>query len=35
MGKFWLPGAQVEAMYDAARNAHTAGQWVTVSERGK
>jgi uncharacterized protein YfaS (alpha-2-macroglobulin family) len=35
MGKFWLPGVQVEAMYDAARNARTAGQWVQVSARGK
>lgn len=35
MGKFWLPGVHAEAMYDAARNAQTAGQWVTVSERGK
>jgi alpha-2-macroglobulin len=35
MGKFWLPGVQVEAMYDAARNARTAGQWVMVNERGK
>jgi uncharacterized protein YfaS (alpha-2-macroglobulin family) len=35
MGKFWLPGAQVEAMYDAARNAQTAGQWVQVVGRGE
>jgi alpha-2-macroglobulin len=35
MGKFWLPGAQVEAMYDAARNARTAGQWVQVVGRGE
>jgi uncharacterized protein YfaS (alpha-2-macroglobulin family) len=35
MGRFWLPGAQVEAMYDAARNARSAGQWVQVNARGK
>jgi uncharacterized protein YfaS (alpha-2-macroglobulin family) len=35
LGRFWMPGVHVEAMYDAARNASTAGRWVVVSERGK
>jgi len=35
LGRFWLPGVSVEAMYDAARNARTAGQWVSVTPRGE
>ena len=33
VGKFWLPPVSVEAMYDATRNARTAGQWVQVDGR--
>ncbi|MDR0725126.1 MAG: hypothetical protein LBF59_03845 [Prevotellaceae bacterium] len=30
VGKFYLPAAKVEAMYDGTINANTAGQWVEV-----
>ncbi len=29
-GRYYLPGWSVEAMYDAHRHAHLAGQWVEV-----
>ncbi|HXV60299.1 MAG TPA: MG2 domain-containing protein [Vicinamibacteria bacterium] len=33
LGRFYLPGVLVEAMYDASKNARTKGQWVLVAER--
>jgi alpha-2-macroglobulin len=33
LGRFWLPATSVEAMYDATRNARSAGQWVQVVDR--
>jgi alpha-2-macroglobulin len=33
LGKFWLPATSAEAMYDATRNARSAGQWVQVVDR--
>jgi uncharacterized protein YfaS (alpha-2-macroglobulin family) len=30
LGRYYLPGVSVEAMYDASRHARTAGRWVTV-----
>jgi uncharacterized protein YfaS (alpha-2-macroglobulin family) len=33
LGRYYLPGVSVEAMYDAARHARTAGRWVTVVPR--
>ncbi|MFY0685954.1 MAG: hypothetical protein JXQ90_02255 [Cyclobacteriaceae bacterium] len=32
-GKFYLPSVQAEAMYDASKQARTAGQWITVNPR--
>lgn len=29
-GRYFLPAATVEAMYEATLNANTGGQWVTV-----
>jgi uncharacterized protein YfaS (alpha-2-macroglobulin family) len=33
LGRYYLPGVSVEAMYDASRHARTAGRWVTVVPR--
>ena len=30
LGRYYLPGVLVEAMYDASKQAHTAGQWTEV-----
>jgi uncharacterized protein YfaS (alpha-2-macroglobulin family) len=30
VGKFYLPAAMVEAMYDGTINANNTGQWVEV-----
>jgi uncharacterized protein YfaS (alpha-2-macroglobulin family) len=30
LGKYYLPGASIEAMYDATRHARVKGQWVEV-----
>ncbi len=30
LGKYYLPGISVEAMYDASKYARTKGQWVQV-----
>ena len=30
LGRFYLPGVLAEAMYDASKQAHTAGQWTEV-----
>ena len=30
LGKFYLPGTTVEAMYDATQHARQKGQWVEV-----
>ncbi|MEE9614550.1 MAG: MG2 domain-containing protein [Thermodesulfobacteriota bacterium] len=35
LGKYYLPGISVEAMYDALKHARTKGQWVTVIKSGK
>ena len=32
-GRFYLPGWQVENMYDASVQARSAGRWVEVSAR--
>jgi uncharacterized protein YfaS (alpha-2-macroglobulin family) len=35
LGKFYLPGARAEAMYDETINARVAGKWISVVEPGK
>ena len=30
LGKFYLPGATIEAMYEATQHARVKGQWVEV-----
>jgi len=30
LGRFYLPGASIEAMYDANQHARLKGQWVEV-----
>lgn len=30
LGRYYLPSAAVEAMYDASNHAHTRGQWIEV-----
>jgi alpha-2-macroglobulin len=35
LGKFYLPGAGVEAMYDANQHARQRGQWVEVISQQK
>jgi uncharacterized protein YfaS (alpha-2-macroglobulin family) len=35
LGKFYLPGASIEAMYDAKQHARQKGQWVEVVTAGK
>jgi hypothetical protein len=32
LGRFYLPGVSVEAMYDASKEARIEGQWVEVSK---
>ena len=32
-GRFYLPAAKCEAMYDARKSAATAGRWVEVSDK--
>jgi uncharacterized protein YfaS (alpha-2-macroglobulin family) len=29
-GRYYLPGVQVEAMYDASKQARSAGRWTEV-----
>jgi hypothetical protein len=31
LGRFYQPGLQVEAMYDATKNARSKGQWIEVA----
>jgi alpha-2-macroglobulin len=35
LGRFYLPGAGIEAMYDAKQHARQKGQWVEVVPAGK
>ncbi len=35
LGRYYLPGISVEAMYDATQHARLKGQWVQVTARGK
>ena len=35
LGQFYLPGAGIEAMYDATQHARQKGQWVEVVPAGK
>jgi hypothetical protein len=35
LGRFYLPGANIEAMYDAKQHARQKGQWVEVVPAGK
>ena len=35
LGRFYLPGASIEAMYDAKQHARQKGQWVEVVAAGK
>jgi hypothetical protein len=30
LGRYYLPGIHVEAMYDASKNARSKGKWVEV-----
>ena len=32
-GRFYLPAAKCEAMYDARKSAATTGRWVEVSDK--
>ena len=35
LGRYYLPGISVEAMYDALKHARTRGEWVTVIKSGE
>jgi uncharacterized protein YfaS (alpha-2-macroglobulin family) len=35
LGRYYLPGISVEAMYDATQHARLRGQWVEVTPRGR
>jgi hypothetical protein len=35
LGRYYLPGWSVEAMYNAARQARTTGEWVTIEKDEK
>ena len=32
LGQYYLPGWSVEAMYNAAKQARSEGQWVTIEK---